>query len=88
MLSAAATGQQGFARGDYEQAADQYRRALARARRQDEPSLVGDQAYNLAVCLLAMGQINEAGERLVESEASRNGRERRQSHRVVRAVGG
>jgi hypothetical protein len=49
LLAAAAAGQQAFARGAADVAVEQFRRALARARVQDDPALVGDQAYNLAV---------------------------------------
>jgi hypothetical protein len=70
MLADSAAAQQAFARGAYDQAADQYRRALARARLQDEPAFIGDQSYNLAICLIASGQIEEARDRLIESEAA------------------
>ena len=70
MLSAAATAQQAFGRGGYDVAIDQYHRALNRARLQDDPALIGDQAYNLAISLMAAGKLDDAGDYLAESEAA------------------
>jgi tetratricopeptide (TPR) repeat protein len=70
MFAAASAGQLAFARGAYEQAVEQYRRALARARLQDEPALIGDQAYNLAISLMAVGQLDDARDHLTEAEAA------------------
>jgi tetratricopeptide (TPR) repeat protein len=70
LVAAAAAGQQAFARGAYDAAAEQYGRALARARLRDDPAAIGDQAFNAAVCLAAVGRTVEAGERLAEAEVA------------------
>jgi hypothetical protein len=70
LLSASAAGGAAFSRGAYEPAAEGYRRALARARLQDDAGLIGDQAYNLAVAQMALGQTEAARASLAEAEAA------------------
>ena len=70
MLATASAGEQAFMRGAYDQAVEQYRRSLARARLQDDAALIGDQAYNLSICYLALGDLAPAHDRLAEAEAA------------------
>jgi len=67
---------QAFDRGAVESAAGQYTRALARARAADDAAEISNNAYNLAVCLLIMGQPDPARPLLQEAraEARRAGR--------------
>ena len=58
-----------FARGRVEQAARQYARALDRAHIADSAGDICDQAYNLAACLLILGQPNQAQLLLREARA-------------------
>ena len=68
-----------FARGQVEQAARQYARALDRAHIADSASDICDQAYNLAACLLILGQPNQAQTLLREAQA--------EAHRLGRPEG-
>ena len=66
----ASAAMKAFARGQVEQAARQYVRALERARAADSPADICDQAYNLAACLLILGQPNDAQPLLREARAA------------------
>jgi len=67
VISAAAM--KAFARGQVEQAARQYARALDRARAADSAGDICDQAYDLAACLLILGQPDPARTLLQEAHA-------------------
>jgi hypothetical protein len=66
----AAAANKAFARGQVEQAARQYARALERARAADATGDICDQAYNLAACLLILGQPGTARTLLQEARAA------------------
>ena len=72
----AAAANKAFTHGQVEQAARQYARALDRARAADSAGDICDQAYNLAACLLILGQPAQAQVLLREAriEAQRVGR--------------
>jgi len=72
----AAAANKAFTHGQVEQAARQYVRALDRARAADSAGDICDQAYNLAACLLILGQPAQAQVLLREArtEAQRAGR--------------
>ena len=72
----ASAARKAFERGAVEQAAAQYARALARARAADDAAEIGNNAYNLAACLLILGQPEAARPWLQEAraEALRAGR--------------
>ena len=65
-----------FQHGSYEQAVQLYRRALDRARASDDSLEIGNNAYNLAVALLAVGRPAESAPYLVEArtELERQGK--------------
>jgi tetratricopeptide (TPR) repeat protein len=46
-----------------------YARALARARAMDSPSAIADASYNLAACLIELGNYDQARRHLAEAEA-------------------
>jgi tetratricopeptide (TPR) repeat protein len=50
-----------FGQGEYARAADLYRQALARAYARDDREAIVDTQYNLAVVLLRLGALEEAG---------------------------
>ena len=72
----AAAANKAFTHGQVEQAARQYARALERARAADSAGDICDQAYNLAACLMILGQPAPAQVLLREArtEAQRAGR--------------
>jgi hypothetical protein len=68
LLNAARSAQQAYQRGQFETAANQYRLALQRARVMDAAGSIGDQAYNLALSLIAADQLDAAQALLDEAE--------------------
>jgi tetratricopeptide (TPR) repeat protein len=69
VLRTAGLGHGAFERGQFAVAADQYRESLARARLIDDPAAIGDGAYNLAACLVALGDTEQAKALLREARA-------------------
>lgn len=65
----AATARQAFRQGAFDRAENLYRRALARARAADDPLEIGNNAYNVAACLLAQGRPGAARPFLREARA-------------------
>jgi len=67
-----------FAAGQTEQAVDSYGRALQRARAMDDAGAISDCAYNLAACLMSLGDLDKARDYLLEARcaAKRSGRPR------------
>lgn len=67
-----------FAAGQTERAVDSYGRALQRARAMDDDAAISDCAYNLAACLLSLGELDKARDYLLEARcaAERGGRSR------------
>jgi len=67
-----------FAAGQTGQAVESFGRALQRARAMDDPAAISDCAYNLAACLLSLGDLDGACVYLLEARhaAERNGRTR------------
>ncbi|HOW97560.1 MAG TPA: tetratricopeptide repeat protein [Kiritimatiellia bacterium] len=66
----ASSAQISFKHGDYAQAEKLYRRALDRARAADDALEIGNNAYNLAVCLVALGRNTEARPLLHEARGA------------------
>jgi tetratricopeptide (TPR) repeat protein len=59
-----------FAEGATAKAMDLYRKALNRAYAMDDATEIGTAAYNLAVCQLLLGQLDQANTSLAESRAA------------------
>ena len=68
LANAAQTAQLAYARGLYQLAANQYAQALKRARAMDDAKAIGTQAYNRALALIALGELEQAEDLLEESE--------------------
>ncbi|MEZ5583989.1 MAG: hypothetical protein R3F37_15740 [Candidatus Competibacteraceae bacterium] len=68
LVNAAHSAQRAFATGQYQTAAAQYRLALQRARVMDDAGAIGNQAYNLALSLIALDRLSEAQTLLDEAE--------------------
>lgn len=77
MVRVTSAASQAFARGSLEQAARLYARALRRARAMDDAVEIGNNAYNLAACMVRLESCDEARVLLVEAkrEFERAGRE-------------
>ena len=69
-LRAATTAAQlAFGEGQLSLAAQMYARALSRARAMDDSPAIADAAYNLAACLIEMGEYQQARDKLDEASA-------------------
>ncbi|MCP5421032.1 MAG: hypothetical protein H6970_06550 [Gammaproteobacteria bacterium] len=68
MVNATHSARQAYRQGQYEIAARQFRLALRRAQVMDDAGAIGSQAYNLALCLIALDQLDEAQALLAEAE--------------------
>jgi tetratricopeptide (TPR) repeat protein len=67
MISAATLAQTAFALGACQAAAAYYGKALNRARAADQAEAIGSYAYDMAVCLIARGDLEQAGDLLEEA---------------------
>ena len=72
IANAAAAAQAAFARGLCELAASYYGQALNRARAADNAEAIGNYAYNRAVCMIAIGELDQARALLDEAEQELN----------------
>jgi tetratricopeptide (TPR) repeat protein len=59
-----------FEDGATAKAIDLYRKALNRARAMDDATEIGNAAYNLALCHIILGQLDQASASLAEAEAA------------------
>lgn len=59
-----------FEDGATAKAIDLYRKALNRARAMDEATQIGNAAYNLALCHIILGQLDQASASLAEAKAA------------------
>ena len=66
---ATASAELAFSQGQTALAAELFARALARARAMDDSAAIADAAYNLAACLIEIGQYQRAHDLLDEAEA-------------------
>lgn len=69
LTAATASAQLAFSQGKTALAAQLFAGALARARAMDNSAEIADAAYNLAACLIEMGQYQGARDQLDEAEA-------------------
>lgn len=67
MISAATLAQSAFARGACQVAATYYGKALNRARAADQAEAIGSYAYDMAICLIARGDLDQANDLLEEA---------------------
>ncbi|MEX2215543.1 MAG: hypothetical protein WD768_15525 [Phycisphaeraceae bacterium] len=63
------TARNAFKQGNLQQASTFYDRSLMRARTIDHPAAIADAAYNLSICLMALGELERAAALLDEAEA-------------------
>jgi tetratricopeptide (TPR) repeat protein len=57
-----------FEQGQYDSAVSLYSQALHRAWAIDDPAAIADASYNLAICLMEQGKLNQASSLLVDAD--------------------
>ena len=72
LTNASQAGRLAYSQSLYQLAANQYNQALQRARTMDDPEAIGTQAFNRAIALIALEELDQAGDLLKESEKALN----------------